>query len=54
MPYIVGPALEIRLKRAFSLDLEALYSRLDYDHSSGSFGGSRVSPFFRPTIVFVT
>jgi Outer membrane protein beta-barrel domain len=31
LPYVVGPALEMHLRGAFSLGLEALYSRADYN-----------------------
>jgi hypothetical protein len=35
VPYIIGPTVEVRLKGLFSLDVEALYSRVDYDHTAG-------------------
>lgn len=34
IPYIIGPALEIRLFRAFRVDIEGLYSRSIYDFTS--------------------
>ena len=34
VPYVVGPAVEIRLQGGFSLSAEALYSRADYNHTS--------------------
>jgi hypothetical protein len=40
LPYIIGPAVEARLKGAFSLDVEALYSRVDYNHTSASLFGT--------------
>jgi hypothetical protein len=49
VPYIIGPAVEARLKGSFSLDLEALYSRVDYNRSFG--GVSGFGPGFAPTYV---
>lgn len=37
LPYVVGPAVEARIKGPFSLDVEALYSRVDFTHTSGSY-----------------
>jgi hypothetical protein len=51
---MVGPAAEVRLKWRFSMAVEALYSRVDYNHSAGFFNPSPGSPFFRQTNGMVT
>lgn len=47
VPYVVGPALEVRIIGELSVTAEALYSRADYNHtfvlSQGSFGSSDTS-----------
>lgn len=34
VPYVVGPALEVRITGGLSVTAEAFYSRADYDHTS--------------------
>lgn len=37
LPYLVGPSLEIYLTHSLALDIDALYGRADYKHTSTTF-----------------
>jgi hypothetical protein len=44
---LFGPAAEVRLKGPFSLEVDALYSRVDYNHTSGDLiVGGNIMPFY--------
>ena len=37
LPYLVGPSLEVYLTQALTLNIDALYGRADYNHTSTTF-----------------
>ena len=37
LPYLIGPSLEVYLTHAFTLNVDALYGRADYNHTSTTF-----------------
>jgi hypothetical protein len=43
LPYVIAPAVEIRLVRLYSVSAEAVYTRADYNHTSSSFSTSSTS-----------
>jgi outer membrane protein with beta-barrel domain len=46
LPYVAGPAVEVRLKGPLSLHVDALYSRVDYNYTSGLFFATGGPAFF--------
>jgi hypothetical protein len=46
VPYLIGAAVEARLKGPFSLEVGALYSRADFDHTTGY--SSAMAYYFEP------
>lgn len=43
VPYLIGPAIEVRIAGPYSVSAEALYSRADYNHTSSLFSVSGTS-----------
>jgi hypothetical protein len=43
VPYVVGPAMTVRLTPVFSVGVEALYSHAAYNHTSSTFSASGTS-----------